>query len=235
EDTVEDRQVLFASAQRFLEALARERPTLLVLEDLQWADQSLLELIEGLAARVREVPLMLLGLARPEFLDARASWARIPTNVTVQLQALTDAHARGLVLQLLSGAGDREAIGRRVEQAAGGNPLFIEELAGWLSEGGAADDGGLPANVKTIIAARLDQLPARERNVILDASVVGDFFWRGTLEALGSNGELVPTLGAVERGDLIRRSPESRIRGEQELAFKHGLIREVAYATLTRA
>ena len=75
EDTVDDRQVLFASAQRFLEALAREQPTLVVLEDLHWADESLLELVEGLSARLAGVPLLLLALARPEFLDARPGWA----------------------------------------------------------------------------------------------------------------------------------------------------------------
>jgi predicted ATPase len=235
EDTVDDRRVLFASAQRFLEALAREQPTLVVLEDLHWADESLLELVEGLSARLEDVPLLLLALARPEFLDARPSWARLPTNVTVQLQALTEAHTQDLVRRLLSGAPDREAVAERVEEAAAGNPLFIEELAAWLSEGDTANAAGVPANIKTIIAARLDQLPPGERQVILDASVIGDFFWQGTLEALGSDGTLVETLYALERRGLIRHSPASRIRGDQELSFKHGLVREVAYATLPKA
>jgi class 3 adenylate cyclase len=235
EDTVEDRRVLFASAQRFLEALARERPTLVVLEDLHWADDGLLELVEGLSARLGGVPLLVLALARPEFLDARPGWARLPTNVTVQLQALTDAHASDLVRRLLSGAPDREAAAERIEEAAAGNPLFIEELAACLSEGDMADAAGLPANIKTIIAARLDQLPAAERQVILDASVIGDFFWQGTLEALGSDGALAEILGALERRGLIRHSPASRIHGDQELSFKHGLVREVAYATIPKA
>lgn len=235
EDTVEDRRVLFASAQRFLEALAREQPTLVVLEDLHWADESLLEAVEGLAARLGNVPLLLLVLARPEFLDTRPSWARLPTNVTVQLQALTDAHAQDLVLRLTSGAPDREALARRIEQAAAGNPLFIEELAAWLSEGdAAAGAGGLPANIKTIIAARLDQLPPAERQVVLDASVIGDFFWQGSLEALGGDGEFVEILHALERRGLVRHSPASRIRGDQELTFKHGLVREVAYSTIPK-
>ncbi len=235
EDTVDDRRVLFASAQRFLEALAREQPTLVVLEDLHWADESLLELVEGLSARLGAVPLQLLALARPEFLDARPSWARLPTNVTVQLQALTEAHTRDLVRRLLSGAPDREAVAERVEEAAGGNPLFIEELAAWLSEGDTANGAGVPANIKTIIAARLDQLPPAERQVILDASVIGDFFWQGTLEALGSDGTLIETLYALERRGLIRHSPASRIRGDQELSFKHALVREIAYATIPKA
>ena len=183
EDTVEDRQALFASAQRFLEGLAREQPTLVVLEDLHWADDSLVELVEALSVRLAGVPLLLLAIARPEFLDARPTWARLPTNVTVQVQALTDSCAHELVRQLLAQAVDQEALARRVDEAAGGNPLFIEELVAWLSEGGAAG-GGLPANLKAIIAARVDQLSAPERQVILDASVVGDFFWLGSLQAL---------------------------------------------------
>jgi class 3 adenylate cyclase len=234
EDTVDDRQILFASAQRFLEALAREQPTLVVLEDLHWADDSLVDLIETLSMRLASVPLLLLAVARPEFLDARATWARLPTNVTVQVQALTDSCAHDLVHQLLAGSPDQEAVARRVEVAAGGNPLFIEELAAWLSEGGAGA-GGLPANLKAIIAARVDQLPPSERQVILDASVVGDFFWLGSLQALGGNGTLAGTLQSLERRDLLRLSPSSRIAGDQELAFKHGLIREVAYATLPKA
>jgi class 3 adenylate cyclase len=234
EDTVEDRHALFSSAQRFLEALAREQPTLVVLEDLHWADDSLVELVEALSVRLDGVPLLLLAIARPEFLDARLTWARLPTNVTVQVQALTDSCAHELVRQLLARAADHEALARRVDEAAGGNPLFIEELVAWLSEGGAAATGGLPANLKAIIAARVDQLPAPERQVILDASVVGDFFWLGSLRALGGDGSLAGTLQSLERRDLIRRSPSSRIAGDQELIFKHGLVREVAYATLPK-
>jgi class 3 adenylate cyclase len=236
EDTVvDDGQVLFAAAQRFLEALAREQPTLVVLEDLHWADDSLVGLIETLSMRLTGVPLLLLAIARPEFLDAHATWARLPTNVTVQVQPLTDSCAHDLVFQLLAGAPERDAIARRVERAADGNPLFIEELAAWLSEGGAASSGGLPANLKAIIAARVDQLPPPERQVILDASVVGDSFWLGSLQALGGNGSLADTLRSLERRDMVRISPSSRIAGDQELAFKHGMIREVAYATLPKA
>jgi class 3 adenylate cyclase len=235
EDTVEDRDVLFAAAQRFLEALAHEQPTVVVLEDLHWADDSLVELLEALSVRLAGVPLLLLAIARSEFLDARPTWARLPTNVTVQVQALTDSCAHELVRQLLAGVAEQEALAGRVEEAAGGNPLFIEELAAWLSEGGGAGAGGLPANVKAIIAARVDELPAPERQVILDASVVGDFFWLGSLQALGGNGSLAGTLQSLERRDLIRRSASSRIAGDQELTFKHGLVREVAYATLPKA
>src|SRR5262249_40364775 len=233
DDSVAERQSLFASAQRFLEALAREQPTLVVLEDLQWADDSLLELLEALSVRLTGAPLLLLAIARPQFLDARPSWARVPTNV-MWLQALTPDSTRELVVRLLGDTAEGDTVVPRVEEAAGGNPLFIEELAAWLSEGGGASGDGLPSTVKMIIAARLDQLPVPERQVILDASVVGDFFWQGTLEALRPGAALAQRIQELERRDLIRRSPTSRISGDQELAFKHGLIREVAYATLPK-
>jgi hypothetical protein len=165
EDTAQDRQALFGSAQRFLEALALEQPTLVVLEDLHCADDSLLELVEAFSARLSNVPLFLLALARPEFLETRPGWARLPTNVTVQLQALTDARAQDLVRRLLPGGPAREAVVKRVEAAAAGNPLFIEELAAWLSEGEQAHAAGPPTHIKTIIAARLDQLSPGERQV----------------------------------------------------------------------
>ena len=87
--------------RRFLEALAREQPTLLVLEDLQWADQSLLELVGSLVVRLTDAPLLMLALAREEFLDDQPDWARLPRNLTVQLDALGSAHANDLVRRLL--------------------------------------------------------------------------------------------------------------------------------------
>jgi len=221
--------------QRFLEALATEQPSLLVLEDLQWADGSLLDLIESLFASLTGVPLMLLGLARPEFLESRAGWVSLPANLTVHLEALHEAQSRELVLQLLSGRPADPDLASRVEQAAGGNSLFIEELAAWLSESGSDEVGGLPTNVKAMIAARLDRLPPADRQVLLNASVIGDVFWQGALEALGGDGSLSEVLRSLERRDLVRRVQASRIEGDRELAFKHTLIREVAYSTLPKA
>ncbi len=232
EDTVEEREELVASTQRFLEALAREQPALLVFEDLHWADQSLLELIRSLAVRLADAPLLMVALARGEFLDEQQDWARLPGSLTVQLDALGTAHVNELARRLLPHAPERESIVSRVQQAAGGNPLVVEELTAWLSENEGSASDELPTNVKTMISARLDRLPKPERQVILCASVIGDVFWQGSLEALGTPRPLPELLRALERRDLIRRMPESRIEGEQELSFKHGLIREVAYSTL---
>jgi predicted ATPase len=235
EDSVEEREDLFASVRRFLEALAREHPTLLVLEDLQWADQSLLELVGSLVVRLTDAPLLMLALARPELLDDQPDWARLPRHLTVQLDALGSGHANDLVRRLLPLTSEGTSIVSRVERAAGGNPLLIEELTAWLSEGGASEPAELPTNIKTMIAARLDRLPGPERQLILSASVIGDVFWQGSLEALGTPGPIPELLHSLEVRDLIRRMPESRIEGEQELSFKHGLIQEVAYSTLPMA
>src|SRR5207244_124768 len=98
---------------------------------------------------------------------------------------------------------DGASIARRVERAAGGNPLLIEELVAWLSEGGASDPAELPTNIKTMIAARLDRLPGPERQLILSASVIGDVFWQGSLEALGAPGNVAELLHSLEVRDLI--------------------------------
>ena len=232
DDTVEDREELFASARRFVEALAGEQPTLLVLEDLHWADVGLLQLVGSLAVRLADAPLLMLALARDELLDNEPTWARLPRNLTLTLHALDGAHASELVRRLLVHADDSDSIVTRVELAAGGNPLLIEELAAWLSEGGEAGSGELPTNARTMIAARLDRLPAPERQVLLSAAVIGDNFWQGSLEALDAPEPLAELLRSLEMRDLVRRMPQSRIEGDHEFAFKHGLIREVAYSTL---
>jgi class 3 adenylate cyclase len=231
---VGDRQVLFFSARRLVEALARQQPTLLVYEDVQWADSSLLDLVEHLASRVRDVPLVMLALARPELLDSRPGWgSRLPSYSSIPLEPLGEDHSRQLVRELLRSHGEDNA--DRLVATAEGNPLFIEELAASLSEGATATDK-LPTNVRAIVSARLDALPAAERSLVMDASVVGRVFWRRVLESLGwESGSLSDALDSLEQRDLVRRDPVSRVGGDHQFSFKHALIRDVAYATLPRA
>jgi class 3 adenylate cyclase len=235
EETVADREQLFDSSQRFVEALAHEQPTLVVLEDLQWADRGLVDLVGSLALRLADAPVLVLALAREEFLDDQPGWARVPRNLTVWLDALGGAHVAELVSTLFAPLAADEAVSARIERAAGGNPLLIEELTAWLAEGGIAASEELPTNVKTMIAARLDRLPAAERQVMLSASVIGEVFWQGSLEALGAPAHVAELLQSLEMRDLVRRMPRSRIEGEQEFSFKHGLICEVAYSTVPLA
>jgi class 3 adenylate cyclase/DNA-binding SARP family transcriptional activator len=237
EDRVDKRSELFTSAREFFEALARERATLFVFEDIHWANPSLLDLIESVAARVREVPAMFLTLARGELLDSRPGWAGgMPRHTALSLEPLAPGDAHELALRSLRGAAEPEAEAERIERAAGGNPLFVEELTAAMAEGATDPARELPVAIRTTISARLDALPAEERRLLLDASVVGNTFWRGAVERLaGDELSVAPALEDLEFRELIRRRRVSRMRGDEEFSFKHELIRDVAYATLPRA
>jgi predicted ATPase len=212
---------------------------MLIFEDVHWADRSLLDLVELLAARLRDLPILLLALARPELLDARPGWGGgLPAYTALPLDQLKESEARELAAQLLASAAEDG----RAEQAAllaetgEGNPLFIEQLAATLAETSAGKDSPLPTTIRGIVAARLDALPAGERAILLDAAVGGKVFWRGALERMTDEPEgLSELLGALEGRDLIRRQTVSSIEGDQQFVFKHVLIRDVAYDLLPRA
>ena len=232
-EVVADQQVLFYAARRLIEGVAAERPLLLVFEDIHWADASLLDLLESLAARVREAPVLLLALARPELLERRPGWsAAVRSATTLDLAPLSAADSVRLASHLASGEG-ADLIGALAERGEG-NPLFIEELVAAAAERGDAVLEDLPGTVRTTIAARLDALPAPARSIALDASVVGRVFWRGALRE-PNGATLDQALEMLEDRDLVWREPTSRIEGDRQYIFKHMLIREVAYATLPRA
>jgi predicted ATPase len=187
-----------------------------------------------LAARLRDLPVLFLTLARPELLDARPAWGGgLPAYTAMPLSPLSATEAEELA-RLRLGQLRLEAASTLAD-TAGGNPLFIEQLAATMAESSAAR-GSLPTTIRGILAARLDALPAEERSLLLDAAVVGKTFWRGALERLQSGGDgLSDLLGALERRDLIVRDTGSVIEGEQQFAFKHVLIRDVAYELLPRS
>ena len=230
-----DREQLFFSARVFVESLALGSPTLLLYDDIQWADASLLDLLETLAVRVRDVPLLFVALARPELLRERPGWGGgLPAYTALPLEPLGEDASVDLAAELLRAGGDADGQAATVAGAAEGNPLFIEELAASLTERSIAETG-LPTSIRATIAARLDALPPSERSVLVDASVVGRVFWRGALAEIASRDDLSALLGSLEARDLIQREAVSRIRGDQQYGFKHGLIHEVAYRTLPRA
>ncbi|MFL5967668.1 MAG: AAA family ATPase [Gaiellaceae bacterium] len=233
EGEVADRQILFLAARRFTEALAREQPTVLVFEDIHWADTGTHDLLETLASRIRDVPLMLVALARPDLLLSRPGWGGgMPAYTALPLETLGARDAHELADRLLGGT--RLDIHGVVETAEG-NPLFIEELVASVVERHEAAGRGLPTTIRELVSARLDALPASERTVLLDAAVVGKVFWRGALERLnGHVPDLSEVLDSLESRDLIRRESFSWIEREEQFTFKHMMIREVAYATLPR-
>jgi predicted ATPase len=190
----------------------------------------MLDLLEMLASRVRDVPLLLLTQARPELLAERPRWGGgLPGYTALQLEPLSGDDSKELARQLLDAAGAAERANVALADTAEGNPLFLEELVASIAEG-RGDEGDLPTNIRGIVAARLDALPPPERDALLDAAVVGKVFWP---EALG--GTTADVLDALEGRDLIRRDPISRLGEHPQFTFKHQLIREVAYATLPRA
>jgi class 3 adenylate cyclase/tetratricopeptide (TPR) repeat protein len=233
DEPTDDRLPLFFAVRRLVETMALERPTVLVFEDLHWADTSQLDLLEYLVAHVREAPVMFLALARPEFTEVRTSWGSgLVAQSTIPLEPLPDDAAAALAATLVASFPDTAV--DRIVDVAGGNALFIEELAVSLVEGfGHAD--ALPGTVRTAIAARIDLLPPHQRAVLLNASVIGTTFWRAILGSMSSVPDLDDALAALEARDLVRRSPGSRVEGDVEFSFKHMLIREVSYATLPKA
>jgi class 3 adenylate cyclase len=233
---IADRDSLFFSVRCFIEAVARDRPTLLVFEDIHWADQNLLDLIELLAARLHDLPILLLTLARPEVLDTRPGWAGgLLSYMAVPLEPLEPEAARELVRRLLGSTVEGDVGGHvaGLAETSEGNPLFIEQLAAALTERSATGTA-LPTTIRGIVAARLDALPAKERSVLLAASVVGRAFWPGSLALSIDRTTLPSVLSALESRDLIRRESVSMIKSEQQYAFNHVLIRDAAYETLPR-
>ncbi len=224
-----DRDALFYSVRAFVEAAAREQPTIMVFEDIHWANANMLDLVHALVQRARG-PLLFVTLSRPELLDAREGWGSgLPGYTTLTLGPLTEEDARELATRRL--IDDRLA--DEVVGIAEGNPLFIEQLAAGIGE---VATGTLPTNVREIVAARLDALPRAERMLLLDAAVVGKVFWVEALRALnGGSGDCLRLLDELERRDLIRRETGSLIEGHQQFAFTHALIRDVAYDLLSRA
>jgi class 3 adenylate cyclase len=235
---VADRESLFFSIRTFIEAVATDRPTMLVFEDLHWGDESLLDLVELLAARLRDLPILVVVLARPELLDARPTWGGgLLAHSALQLRPLDARDASALAAHRLTELGFAERAGEATEvaQLADGNPLFIEQLVAALAETGETE-AALPTTIRELIAARLDALPPSERSVLLDAAVAGKVFWRGALERMTTDTTALGTaLAELERRDLVGRDTVSAFEGDQQYSFNHVLVRDVAYELLPRA
>jgi class 3 adenylate cyclase/tetratricopeptide (TPR) repeat protein len=228
-----------AAWRRFLESLAERRPTVLIVEDLHWADDGLLDFLDYLIDWTRDVPLLVLGTARPELLSRRPDWGGGKQNAaTISLAPLTDEETARLLASLL----DRAVLPAELQSAlldrAGGNPLYAEEFARMTAGRSSVDlaDVELPGSVQGIIAARLDGLDPGDKALLQDAAVVGKTFWVGAVAAIGGRdpAELERRLHELERGRFIRRARRSSVGGESEYAFLHLLVRDVAYGQIPR-
>jgi class 3 adenylate cyclase/tetratricopeptide (TPR) repeat protein len=234
DDDVQRAELLFFAARRFLECVGLVQPTVFLFEDVHWAQSSELALLEYLARHLRGSPLMLISTARPELLDTQPTWGRgLAEQTTIPLAPLPPEQAEALAVQVAQAAGVRDFDVARMVEVAGGNPLFLEELAASVAELGESHE--LPVTVREAIAARMDALPPHARAALLSAAVVGKTFWRGLLQAITPTEDVDDALVLLEARDLVRRDSASELSEDVQFTFKHMLIREVAYSTLPRA
>ncbi len=222
------------AVRKLLEAAAAERPLVVVVDDVHWGEPALLDLIEHIADLSRDAAILLLCMARPEFLDRRPAWAGGKLNATtVLLEPLAAPETDRLIDNLLAGAGMDKELRARIDAAAEGNPLFLEEMVALLGES-PAGKVVVPPTIQALLAARLDQLEAAERGVLECGSVEGRVFHLGAVHALAPNEQQLPSrMAALVRKELVRPD-RALIAGQDAFRFRHLLIRDAAYDALRR-
>jgi DNA-binding SARP family transcriptional activator len=222
-------QEAFWAIRTLLERLARDRPLVVAIEDIHWAEPLLLDLLEYVVAFARSSPILLLCMARPELLEARPSWAAPqPDRSVLVLKALAQREATALVQQL-GATGRISGIVRRAE----GNPLFLEQLVAVDAE---HLNGTLPASIQAVLAARIDGLEAGEADVLRHAAVEGRTFHAGAVVALLPEDErssIDARLVALARKGLIH-ADRAEYAGEAAFRFDHALIRDAAYEAIPK-
>ncbi len=223
--------------RRLFAASARMRPLVLVFEDVHYGQPALVDLVDHLATWIRDAPVLLLCLARPELLDTRPAWAGGQRNAaSLTLGPLSAEESREL-LAALAGKTLEEAGLERIAATAGGNPLFLEQLLAHVGERGTdAADPGLPPALQALLAARLDLLGPLERSLLEHGAVEGEVFHLGSVLALSEDlarSDAESALQELLRRDLLR--PEKPVlAGENAVRFRHELIRDAAYESLPK-
>ena len=210
-------------AWAFRKLLEEQAPLVVCFDDIQWGEETFLDLVDSIALLSTGAPLLLVCMARPELLDRRSGWP-----ATLRLEPLPEADAEALV-----GDAVPEEARRQIVLASGGNPLFLTEMVA-LSDAGRAEVE-VPASLRALLAARLDQLDASERRVLERGAVEGELFHRGTVQALTpEETQVTPRLAALVRRDLV--SPDTPVLPREDAyRFRHLLIRDTAYDALPKA
>jgi class 3 adenylate cyclase/tetratricopeptide (TPR) repeat protein len=241
----------FWAIRRMFEAIAREGPLVLLFDDIHWGEATFLDLVEHVADWSRDVPILLVCMARPELLDARPSWSGGKLNAsTISLESLSDAECEALIGNLLGSEELSGVVRDRISSAAEGNPLFVEEMLSVLVDDGrlVREDGRwlpagdltdvtIPPTITALLAARLDQLSPDERAVLEAASVVGKEFFLGVVRELlpeGARPSVPGLLMSLVRKEFIRPD-RSTLPGEDMFRFRHLLIRDAAYEALPKS
>jgi class 3 adenylate cyclase/tetratricopeptide (TPR) repeat protein len=240
---------IFWAVRRLLQALARQRPVVVLFDDVHWGEQTFLDLIDHIADWARDASILLICLARAELLEERPAWAGGKLNSTsLLLEPLPDEDCGTLIENLLDSSVAAE-VKERIAHVAEGNPLFVEELVAMLIDDGmlrledswvaTADLSSLavPPTIQALLDARLDRLQGDERAVIERAAVAGRIFSRSALRVLSPPDEhpaLDDRLGELVRKQLIRPY-QTELGRENTYRFRHSLIREAAYRQMPKA
>ena len=241
----------FWAIRRMFESIAREGPLVLLFDDIHWGEATFLDLVEHVADWSRDVPILLVCMARPELLDTRPSWSGGKLNAsTISLESLSDTECEALIGNLLGSEELTGAVRDRISSAAEGNPLFVEEMLSvlvddgrlvresgrWLPTGDLTDVT-VPPTITALLAARLDRLGPDERAVLEAASVVGKEFFLGVVRELlpeGARPGVPALLMSLVRKEFIRPD-RSTLPGEDMFRFRHLLIRDAAYEALPKS
>jgi class 3 adenylate cyclase len=233
-----ERDESFAAWRAFLEAVAAQRPLVVVVEDLHWADATLLEFLEHLVEWSAAVALLVLCTARPELHEVHPAWSGGKRNATtISLSPLSSDDTARLLAALLEKTVLPAETQRELLERAGGNPLYAEQFVRMLRERPEGAETAVPETVQALIAARLDTLGSERKALLQDAAVIGKVFWSGAVAAVGGADERSVRNGLHElvRRELVRPSRLSSVEGHAELSFGHALVRDVAYAQIPRA
>ena len=239
---------VFWGARRLVEAIGARRPVALAFEDVHWAETTFLEFVEYLAQEA-EAPVLLICLARPEFLEMREGWGERTDGIRIALEPLGEADVGRVVEQLLGDAQVDEDVRARIAVASEGNPLFVEQLLEMMVEEGLLRRDGetwvaagdlstvsMPPTIHALLAARLESLSPEEREVIGAASVVGQQFVEGAVEELVSEPvreNVLELLGALVQKRLVRPAGTG-LELERSYRFGHILIRDATYRELLK-
>ena len=209
--------------RKTLERAAAERPLVVVLDDIQWGEETFLDLVEHVALLSSGTSILLLGMARPELGERRPTWP-----VPLRLAPLADGDVEELIPEEIHGD-----LRERITRTAGGNPLFIGEMLAMAVD--ADGDMVVPPTLQALLAARLDQLEPAERHVLERGSIEGEIFHRGAVQALApEEAHVTPRLASLVRKELIRPD-RPQLEGDDGFRFRHILIRDAAYDALPKA
>jgi class 3 adenylate cyclase/tetratricopeptide (TPR) repeat protein len=226
------REELAWAFRTLLEATAVERPLVCVFDDIQWGEETFLDLVEHIADLARDAPILLLCIARPELLDRRPAWAGGKVNATtLLLEPLRPEETDALIARLGRMTPELAA---RIREAAEGNPLFVEQMVALVEESGNGPIT-IPPTIQALLAARLDQLDRPERTLLERGSVEGRVFHRRAVEALAPDEDgVVARLTTLVRKELVRPDKPT-FRDDEAYRFRHLLIRDAAYEALPKA